>query len=75
MANVKKISREELENPYYKLKPFIEYQKHFWTDMEGTFDELKGDIDDNTKMYSEVMTKKIRDAVLVPALKEIETLF
>ena len=75
VANVKKISREELENPYYKLKPFIEYQKHFWTDMEGTFDELKGDIDDNTKMYSEVMTKKIRDAVLVPALKEIETLF
>ena len=75
VADVKKISKEELENPYYHLKPLVEYQKNFWRDMETVFDELREEIDNNAKMYSEVMTKRIQDKVLHSAMERISLFF
>ena len=75
VADVKKISKEELENPYYHLKPLVEYQKNFWRDMETVFDELREEIDNNAKMYSEVMTKRIQGKVLHSAMERISLFF
>ena len=75
VADVKKISKEELENPYYHLKPLVEYQKNFWRDMEAVFDELREEIDNNAKMYSGVMTKRIQDKVLHSAMERISLFF
>ena len=74
-ADVREISEEELKNPYYHLKPFVEYQKSFWRDMEEVFEELREELDNNTKMYSEVMTKRIQDKVLHSAMERTSLLF
>ena len=74
-ADAMEISKEELENPHYRLKPFVEYQKSFWRDMEEVFDELRKELDNNTKKYSDVVTKKIQDKVLYSAMERISLFF
>ena len=74
-ADNREVLEKIKENPYYHLKPLVEYQKNFWRDMETVFDELREEIDNNAKMYSEVMTKRIQDKVLHSAMERISLFF